>query len=102
MRSVVVAARGIVRKLDCSLLAEFGGPVTLNKHWAQSLLRRMKFVQGKGTTAKTKYTVGNFAEVKRAFLQDVVSLVTMEEVPAELISNWDQTGIKIAPSCPGQ
>ena len=74
----------------------------MNKHWAQSLLRRMKFVQGKGTTAKTKYTVGNFAEVKRAFLQDVVSLVTMEEVPAELIFNWDQTGIKIAPSCPGQ
>ena len=32
VRSVVAAARRIVCKLDHSLLAEFGGPVTLNKH----------------------------------------------------------------------
>ena len=41
MRSVVATARGIVLKLNRSLLAELGGPVTLNKHWAPSLLRRM-------------------------------------------------------------
>ena len=97
VRSIVAEARGIVLKLDHSLLAELGGPVTLNRHWARSLLRRMKFVQRKATTAKSKYTVENFAEIKKAFLQDVVSVVTMEEVPPELILNWDQTGIKLVP-----
>lgn len=93
----MAAARGIVLKLDRSLLAELGGLVTLNRHWARSLLRRMKFIQRKATTAKSKYTVENFAEIKKAFLQDVVSVVTMEEVPPELILNWDQTGIKLVP-----
>lgn len=97
VRSIVAAARGIVLKLDRSLLAELGGLVTLNRYWAQSLLRRMKFIQRKATTAKSKYTVENFAEIKKAFLQDVVSVVTMEEVPPELILNWDQTSIKLVP-----
>ena len=96
VQSIVAAARGIVLKLDRSLLAELGGLVTLNRHRAQSLLR-MKFIQRKATTAKSKYTVENFAEIKKAFLQDVVSVVTMEEVPPELILNWDQTGIKLVP-----
>ena len=34
VQSVVAAARGIVLKLNRSSLAELGGPVTLNKHWA--------------------------------------------------------------------
>ena len=32
------------------------------------------------------------------FLNDVVATVTMKEIPAELILNWDQTGIKVVPS----
>ena len=28
---------------------------------------------------------------------DVVEAVTMEDIPAELILNWDQTGIKLVP-----
>ena len=39
----------------------------------------MKFVHRKATTAKSKYTVENFAEVEKAFLQEVVSVVTVEE-----------------------
>ena len=31
-------------------------------------------------------------------LADLVAVVTMEEIPAELILNWDQTGIKMIPS----
>lgn len=31
---------------------------------------------------------------KRAFLQDVVATVEMEEIPAVFILHWDQTGIK--------
>jgi hypothetical protein len=36
--------------------------------------------------------------VKKSFLDDLVATVEMEEIPAELILNWDQTGIKMVPS----
>ena len=39
-----------------------------------------------------------FCQLKETFLSDIVSTVEMEEIPAELILNWDQTGIKIVPS----
>ena len=32
------------------------------------------------------------------FFSDLVATVTMEEIQAELILNWDQTGIKMVPS----
>lgn len=55
----------------------------------------MHFVQRKATTSKSRHTVDNFTELKIAFLDDVVTAVTMEEIPPELILNWDQTGIKL-------
>lgn len=36
--------------------------------------------------------------LKRKFLEDVVSVVKMEEIPPELILNWDQTGIRLVPA----
>ena len=41
------------------------------------------------------FTVINFAEVKRQFLNAVMETVEMEEVCPKLILNWDQTGIGI-------
>ena len=52
----------------------------------------------KVTTAKSKYAVAEFQHLKEEFLQDVLTTVEMEEIPSELILNWDQTGIKIVPS----
>lgn len=57
----------------------------------------MKFVKRKATTAISKQTAANFANPKLSFLEDVVTTVEMEEIPPELIMNWDQTGIKIVP-----
>ena len=98
-RIVIAAARGIVLKYNPSgsMLAELGGPVDLNEYWAHSLLKRMKFVQRKATTSKGKHTVTNFTQLKEAFLDDVDEAVTMEDIPVELILNWDQTGIKLVP-----
>ena len=48
------------------------------------------------TTAKSKHSVAEFQQVKE-FLQDVVTTTEMEEIPPELILNWDQTGKKIVP-----
>jgi len=42
--------------------------------------------------------VTDFSAVKGSFLRSVVEIVTMEEIPPELILNWDQTGIMIVPS----
>ena len=55
----------------------------------KSLLKR------KATTSKSKHTVTNF---KKSFLDEVVTTVLMEEIPPELVINWDQTGMKIVPS----
>ena len=97
-RIAMAAARGILLKCDRTKLAEFGGHVELNRQWAHSLLKQMKFVQRNSNTAKSKASEANFAEQKKVFLNDVVATVTMEEIPAELILNWDQTGIKVVPS----
>ena len=97
-RIAMAAARGILLSYDRIQLAEFGGHAELNRHWAYSLLSRMKFVKRKVTTAKSKHLIAGFAQLKEAFLDDVVATVQMEEIPPELILNWDQTGIKIVPS----
>ena len=59
-RIVMAAAKGLLMVYDRQKLAEYGGPILLNRHWAYSLLRRMKFVKRKATTSKSKYTVSNF------------------------------------------
>ena len=97
-RIAVAAARGILLTCNRSMLAEYGGHVEFNVDWAYSLLHRMNFVQRKVTTAKSKHAVAEFRELKEQFLAEVVATVEMEEIPSELILNWDQTGIKIVPS----
>ena len=97
-RIVVAAARGLLLSYDKIKLEEFGGSLRLNRHWAYSLLRRMKFVRRKGTTSKSKYSDVNFSALKKSFLDNVVTTVLMEEIPGELIMNWDQTGINLVPA----
>ena len=97
-RIAMAAARVILLSCDRTKLVEFGGHVELNWHWAYSLLSRMKFVRRKVTTAKSKHSIEGFAQLKETFLDDVVATVEMEEIPPQLIINWDQTGIKIVPS----
>jgi len=58
----------------------------------------MKFVRRKATTAKSKHTPKDFAVMKRAFLDDVVAVVTMDDVPPELVLSRDQTGIHLVPN----
>ena len=57
----------------------------------------MNFVQRKATTAKSKLADVNFKEKRKEFLDDSVSIVELEEIPPELVLNWDQTGIKLVP-----
>lgn len=41
--------------------------------------------------------VPNFEEVEKSFLLDVVATIAMNEIPHNLILNWDQTGLHIVP-----
>ena len=60
------------------------------------MLCRLGFVKRRGSTA-AKITVTNFEELKDQYLLDVKAVVQIEEIPQELIINWDQTGIKYVP-----
>ena len=92
----IAAATAIVRSEDRNLLSENGGHITLTKNWAKSLLYRMNFVKRRGSSA-AKIMVKNFDEVKEQFLLDIRGVVEMEEIPPDLILNWDQTAISIVP-----
>ena len=94
----MAAARGILLSCDRSKLVEYGGHIELNKHWAYSLLQCMNFVQIKASTSKSKHAEGDFVVLKKAFLDDLKSVVLMEDIPPELVLNCDQTGIKLVPS----
>ena len=52
----------------------------------------MGFVKQSAST-KAKVTVENFKAVKEQFLLDIKAVVEMEDIPFDLIVNWDQTGI---------
>ena len=68
----------------------------LTKDWAKYLFRRMGLVKRKGNT-KAKVDVEKFNEVKMLFHQEIKNVIVMDEVPAELVINWDQTGLNYVP-----
>ena len=90
-------AEGIVKNADSNLLVMNGGHIVLTKSWAKSLLSRMGFVKRRGTTT-AKTDVKNFEEMKSQFLFDICSIAVMEEVPSDLIINWDQTSVHYIPT----
>ena len=92
----IAAATGIVRRHDSNLLAVNGGHIILTKHWAQYLLQRMGYVKRKASS-KVKITVENLASLKEQYLFDIRGVVDMEEIPHDLIINWDQTAVHYVP-----
>ena len=94
--TVMGTARGVVLSHDANLLLENGGYINITKDWARRVLQRMNLVKRKGTT-KMKVLSSNFERLKKQFLSDIHAVVAMEEIPRQLIINWDQTGIKYVP-----
>ena len=94
---VIAAGLGIVKKINPRLLECNGGYVVMKKSWAKYLLTKMNFVKRKATTKKPKFSVSNFEEIKSQFLMDIMASVTMEEIPGDMVINWDQTAIKYIP-----
>ena len=94
---VIAGAKGLLKSMNRTMLAEFGGPATLSKGWAKSILSRMNFTKRMGTT-QAKITPNDFEERRLQFLHDIIDIVHMEDIPPELIINWDQTGLNLVPT----
>ena len=56
----------------------------------------MGFVRRKATS-KAKVAVENLEDLKEEFLLDTKQVIAMDEIPADLIINFDQTGINYVP-----
>ena len=95
VNTVVVMSftEGILMHEDASMLSR----VDLNKGWAQYLLHRTGFIKRKATT-KAKVSVEIFAELKSDYLLKIKNAIAMDEIPAELVINFDQTALNIVPT----
>uniref|UniRef100_A0A1X7T0V3 Uncharacterized protein n=1 Tax=Amphimedon queenslandica TaxID=400682 RepID=A0A1X7T0V3_AMPQE len=89
---VISAATGILLERNPLSLECNGGHLSLKKGWAKCFLKQMNFVKRKATT-KAKVSVENFDELKRQYLIDIKAAVTIDDIPHDLVLNWDQTGL---------
>jgi hypothetical protein len=94
---LIAAATGILTHRNPTILKANGGHVELGRAWARSLMKRMGLVKRKGTQAARKLP-SNFDEIKQDFLDRITSRVRDDNIPNDLIFNWDQTGVKIVPA----
>jgi len=57
----------------------------------------MNFTKRKAST-KYSHPAQELDEERRVFLSEVLDTVILNDIPPELIFNWDQTGINLVPS----
>ena len=91
----MAAAGGIVAARDAGMLREHGGHIEFTKSWAKSLLKRMGYVKRKSSNAGS---LSHFNELQEEFVADIKAEVVMNEIPHDLIFNWDQTAIQLVPT----
>lgn len=93
---VLAAAQGIVIHKDRSLLQEYGGSLALKKSWAYSFLGRHGYVKRKSTRTARKIPA-DFQDIKSAFITRVQETVRSNNIPLQMVVNFDQTGTKMVP-----
>lgn len=79
----------------CSLV--MGGSFELKREWAKSLMMRMGLSKRMATTQSSLSKL-DFDEVREVYLNDVLSIMVMEDIPIPLLKNWDQTGTHFVPT----
>ena len=94
---VMAAAEGVVPARDASLLKEHGRYIQITKTWAKSLLKRLGYVKWKCSNAR-KVNVAHFEEVREAFLADITAEAVINDIPNEMIFNWDQIALHYVPT----
>lgn len=93
---VTAAARGIVEAHNRALLAINGGSIELTREYARSLMKRLNLVNRKGTKTARELPA-DFLELKAEFLNKITKCVTENDIPEQLVFNFDQTGLKMIP-----
>ncbi len=93
---VMAVAEEIVKSNDSNLLKINGGHIVCNKNWAKSFLSRLGYVKRRAST-KMKVTPLDFEAFKSQFVFDVKCIIELEEIPPDLVINWDHTGIHYVP-----
>ena len=91
---VMAAAEGIISARNISKLSSHRGRTNITKSWARSLLNRIWYVKQKCSTSG-KIPPAQFEESRDIFLIDVAAEVVMNEIPRDLIVNWEQTALSI-------
>ena len=90
---VCAVARGILLKHGKSSVEVRDGKF-LNKEWARSILHRMGFTNRRAcSTLKT--LPQDVSEIQQQFLREIKVAIQMEDIPEDLVFNWDQTAMKI-------
>ena len=64
----------------------------------QALGQKMFAPYGLWTNTTVKVSVLEFEQYKAQFIFDINAIVEMEEIPPDLILNWDHTGINYVPA----
>ena len=90
------AAKGLVLHHDSNWSRENGGHLELSTHWAKGRLRKLGFSKRRVMT-KASLTPVDFEERKAQFVFDAQAIIELEEIPDDLVVNWDQTGIHYVP-----
>ena len=94
---VVASTQGIIMNKNPDLLSSSGaGGIKLTSDWAKSLLNRMGYVKRKACS-KAKVDVPQCEQLKNDFLLEIKTIVSMDEIPPELVLNFDQTGLNDVP-----
>ena len=93
---LIAAATGLVLHHDSNWLRENGGHLEFSTYWAKAKLRKLGYSKRKKTT-KASLTSVDFEERKAQFVFDAQAIIELEEIPDDLVVNWDQTGIHYVP-----
>ena len=72
-------------------------PKKYSPSWAKSLLKRMNFTKRRAST-KFGHPADELQKEKETFLSQVLDAVGLNDIPQELIFNWDKTGIDLVPT----
>lgn len=97
---VIAAAEGILMNQDSK------SKIKLSTPWAKYLLKRMSYVKRRATTSGKQSIEDfeslkeDFESLKKEFLLAVKNTVCMDEIPGDMIVNFNQTGIHYIPVMP--
>ena len=64
----------------------------MTKSWAGCLVLRMGIYEKEGKHESKGFSA-DFERYKTQFIFDIRAVIEMEDIPGELVINWDQTGI---------